>query len=99
MGVRPRENLNPAKPNPKNKLSVNQDNAVKLDREEKNSVTDPESVSSVHVNDKMKNVAQDFFNNKQTKSEKKPLPVRKLSEPIIEVVKPSGRKMSDSTFE
>jgi len=62
-------------------------------------VTDPESVSSVHVNDKMKNLAQDFFNNKQTKSEKKPLPVRKFSEPSIELVKPSGRKMSDSTFE
>jgi len=56
-------------------------------------------VSAVHVNDKMKNLAQDFFSNKQNKTEKKPESERKYSVPSPNVSKLHERKMSDSSFE
>ena len=54
--IGPRDKLHPAKSNPKNTLRVNQD---RTDGEE-DSVTDPESVTAVHVNDKMNNLAQEI---------------------------------------
>jgi len=97
----PRDKLNPAKSNPKNTLRVNQDSAStgRQGKDVSSPVTDPETVSAVHVNDKMKNLAQDFFSNKQNKIEKKPEPERKYSVPSPNVSKPHERKMSDSSFE
>jgi len=95
----PRDKLNPAKSNPKNTLRVNQDSAARLGKDVNSPVTDPETVSAVHVNDKMKNLAQDFFSNKQNKAEKKSVPERKYSVPSSDVSKPQERKMSDSSFE
>ena len=75
----PRENLNPAKSRPKKTLRVNKDAGS---QEEAETGTDPDSVTAVHVNDKMKNLAQDFFKaDKQTNRNSVPSEsVRKLSE-------------------
>merc|ERR1711874_531078 len=67
--IGPRDKLNPAKSNPKNTLRVNQDGVSRQGKDVSSPVTDPESVTAVHVNDKMKNLAQDFFSNKQSKTE------------------------------
>ena len=82
----PRDKLNPTKSRPKNSLRVNRDAGEASD-----DIAEPESVTAVHVNDKMKNVAQDFFmvNDKQTN--RKSLPVQTTPD-----VKPS-RKMSESS--
>jgi len=93
--VGPRDKLNPAKSNPKNTLRVNSDMRGKPEVEARNSVTDPETVTAVHVNDKMKNLAQDFFKAKQTDVNKQSLPARKMSESNIEITKPLGRKLSN----
>ena len=90
----PRDKLMPAKSNPKITLRVNQDNAGNSEVRRKNSVTDPESVTAVHVNDKMKTLAQDFF--KKPNSKQQSLPGRKMSEPDLKVTKPSTRNLSDS---
>merc|ERR1711936_1249235 len=68
-----------------------------------NSMTETETTTAVHVNDKMKTLAQDFFNNKQKDSDKKEsstkLATRKMSDSSFEITKPSVRKMSDSCYE
>jgi len=108
--VGPRDKLNPAKSNPKNTLRVNSDMRGKPEPKARVSVTDPETVTAVHVNDKMKNLAQEFFKAKQTDADKTSLPERKMSESNIgttrkssdasfEITKPSSRKLSDSSFE
>ena len=75
----PREKLNPAKSRPKKALRVNKDGDS---REEAETGADPDSVTAVHVNDKMKNLAQDFFKaDKQTnRNSVASEAVRKLSE-------------------
>merc|ERR1711874_123359 len=61
--VGPRDQLNETKSNPKSTLRVNMSSTSRPKREieKKTRRTDEETVTAVHVNDKMKNVAQDFF--------------------------------------
>ena len=87
----PRDKLNPAKSRPKNNLRVNRDAATAENDDEK---ADPESVTAVHVNDKMKNLAQDFF-KAEKQNNRNSLPAKMLSENATK----SNRKMSDSSFE
>merc|ERR1712012_1055336 len=68
-GRQPRDQLSKTKVQKKNTLRVNQDSATRLNPvEPKNRepvLEDPESAATaVHVNDKMKNLAQDFFKPK-----------------------------------
>ena len=68
-GRQPRDQLSKTKVQKKNTLRVNQDAATRLNPvEPKNRdpvLEDPEaSATAVHVNDKMKNLAQDFFKPK-----------------------------------
>jgi len=85
----PRDQLNPTKSKPKNTLRVNRD-AGGAGSDEPES----ESVTAVHVNDKMKNLAQDFFKvEKQTN--RNSLPAKTMSENVTK----STRKLSDSGFE
>ena len=71
--VGPRDQLNQTKSNPKNTLRVNMNSASRPrpEIEKKNRRTDDESVTAVHVNDKMKNVAQDFFYDSKKEGSKK----------------------------
>ena len=95
----PRERLNPAKSRPKKALRVN-----KAGEGGEGGEPDPDSVTAVHVNDKMKNLAQDFFKaDKQTNrnsvatvaSDSLPAsPVRKLSEPVTSSARPVRRSLS-----
>ena len=75
----PRERLNPAKSRPKKALRVNKAGDGGEEGE-----AEAESVTAVHVNDKMKNLAQDFFKaDKQTnRNSVADSPIRKLSEPV-----------------
>merc|ERR1719376_139453 len=69
-GRQPRDQLSKTKVQKKNTLRVNQDSATRLNQvEPKNRdpavLEDPEAdATTVHVNDKMKNLAQDFFKPK-----------------------------------
>jgi len=68
-GRQPRDQLSKTKVQKKNTLRVNQDSATRLNNvEPKNRepvLEDPEvAATAVHVNDKMKNLAQDFFKPK-----------------------------------
>jgi len=67
-GRQPRDQLSKTKVQKKNTLRVNQDSATRLNNvEPKNRepvLEDPEVATAVHVNDKMKNLAQDFFKPK-----------------------------------
>ena len=69
-GRQPRDQLSKTKVQKKNTLRVNQDSATRLNPvEPKNRepvLEDPEVATAVHVNDKMKNLAQDFFKPKST---------------------------------
>ena len=70
-GRQPRDQLSKTKVQKKNTLRVNQDSATRLNPvEPKNRepvLEDPESAATaVHVNDKMKNLAQDFFKPKSS---------------------------------
>ena len=79
-GRQPRDQLAKTKTQKKNTLRVNQDSATRLNPVEPKSrgdVEDPEAVTSVHVNDKMKDLAQDFFKPKTSSS----TPMRKSSVP------------------
>merc|ERR1712192_104258 len=73
-GRQPRDQLSKTKVQKKNTLRVNQDSATRLNQvEPKNRdpavLEDPEAVATtVHVNDKMKNLAQDFFKPKPSAS-------------------------------
>ena len=92
----PRDQLKPGKSKPKNQLRVNRNagegNAV--DKVSDEPTPDPETVTAVHVNDKMKNLAADFFKaDKQTN--RNSLPARTMTESLPR----SNRKMSDSSFE
>ena len=92
----PRDQLKPGKSKPRNQLRVNRgagDQSEVAGQPE----PEPETVTAVHVNDKMKNLAADFFKaDKQTN--RNSLPARTLTEtqprPGL-----GGRKMSDSSFE
>ena len=92
----PRDQLKPGKSKPRNQLRVNRgagDQSEVAGQPE----PDPETVTAVHVNDKMKNLAADFFKaDKQTN--RNSLPARTLTE---SQPRPGlgGRKMSDSSFE
>ena len=67
-GRQPRDQLSKTKVQKKNTLRVNQDSSTRLNNvEPKNRepvLEDPEVARAVHVNDKMKNLAQDFFKPK-----------------------------------
>lgn len=67
-GRQPRDQLSKTKVQKKNTLRVNQDTATRLNPvEPKNRepvLEDPEAATAVHVNDKMKGLAQDFFKPK-----------------------------------
>ena len=70
-GRQPRDQLSKTKVQKKNTLRVNQDSATRLNPvEPKNRepvLEDPEAAATaVHVNDKMKNLAQDFFKPKSS---------------------------------
>jgi len=72
-GRMPRDQLSKTKAQKKNTLRVNQDQATRLDPVEpkqrtSNVVEDPEITSAVHVNDKLSNLAQDFFKVKSSPS-------------------------------
>ena len=92
----PRDQLKPGKSKPKNQLRVNRNAGEKndVDRVPDDPPPDPETVTSVHVNDKMKNLAADFFKaDKQTN--RNSLPARTMTESLPK----TNRKMSDSSFE
>ena len=91
----PRDQLKPAKSNPKSQLRVNRD-AAGGGGEAGAEAGDPDTVTAVHVNDKMKNLAQDFFKADTKQTNRNSLPARTMTENIT--VK-SIRKMSDSSFD
>ena len=67
-GRQPRDQLSKTKVQKKNTLRVNQDAATRLNPVEPKSrepvLEDPEAATAVHVNDRMKGLAQDFFKPK-----------------------------------
>lgn len=69
--VGPRDQLNQTKSNPKNTLRVNSGTTTKPEAKKKNRRTDEETVTAVHVNDKMKDLAQDFFKDKSSSDSRK----------------------------
>ena len=90
--LNPRDQLNPAKSNPRSSLRVNRAAG------ERGGSPDPEPVTAVHVNDKMQGLAKDFFKagvglgrKMSDSSDLRPSPQRKLSD-AAEVTAP--RKLS-----
>jgi len=71
--IGPKDQLTQTKSNPKNTLRVNMSNSSRPrgEIEKKNRKPEEESVTAVHVNDKMKNVAQDFFKDSKKEGSKK----------------------------
>ena len=69
--VGPQDQLSQTNTNPKNTLRVNSSTNSRPEVERKNRRTDEETVTAVHVNDKMKNVAQDFFKDSRKEGSKK----------------------------
>jgi len=71
--IGPKDQLTQTKSNPKNTLRVNMSNGSRPrgEIEKKNRKPEEESVTAVHVNDKMKNVAQDFFKDSKKEGSKK----------------------------
>jgi len=81
-GRQPRDQLSKTKVQKKNTLRVNQDSATRLNPvnpvNREPVLEDPEIATGVHVNDKMKNLAQDFFKPKTST----PAAAQKSSVPV-----------------
>ena len=100
-GRQPRDQLSKTKVQKKNTLRVNQDSSTRLNNvEPKNRepvLEDPEvAATAVHVNDKMKNLAQDFFKPKSnTQSARKSSP---WAQPSSSVASTPNSPLSRSIF-
>jgi len=94
--------LNPTKANQKQKLRLNQDNANRQQNKERFEDDNRKSASevetnSVHVNDKMKDLTQNFFKKGVSNgSTNKASQGRKMSEPTMEIAKQNGDIDSDT---
>jgi len=108
-GRMPRDQLAKTKTQKKNTLRVNQDSATRLNPVEQRNrtsggggrVEDPEVGSTVHVNDKLRNVAQDFFNTNTTSlplSSTGERQTRKSASPPDSLPSPAFSRKSSQSF-
>ena len=109
-GRQPRDQLSKTKVQKKNTLRVNQDSATRLNpvepKNRESAVEDPEAAKAVHVNDKMKDLAQDFFKpktstpaaRKSSISSERKTSIRTATPPEEMPSPPLSRKSSLTTF-
>jgi len=69
--VQPKDQLNQTKSIPKSSLRVNRESRPRDDVERRNRRNEDETVTAVHVNDKMKSLAEDFFKPKSSENSQK----------------------------